>query len=55
MLYEGTNKITFTTLEEKGYIETEDIKDPRGGNITGCISYEWLNEQFVYTYDENCS
>ena len=59
VLTKTTNYIlTLGELEEKHFIETADINNPKTGKkLTGCININWREEinQFYANYIEECS
>ncbi len=48
--------VTIADLHSGGFIESEDIANPKdGSNFGGGVKLEWKDNQYVYSYDSSCS
>ena len=50
-------ELKLDTIQEKGYLQREDIIDPRNDKkMEGCVFYKWLSDenQYDFIYNENC-
>ena len=51
-------ELTFDELENKGYIESSDIINPKTNQkLAGCVIYRWVigSNQYEFKYDETCN
>ena len=51
-------ELTFDELENKGYIESSDIINPKTNQkLVGCVIYRWVigSNQYEFKYDETCN
>lgn len=53
-LNEGTTEITIGELQNKGYIENQELKNPKGGNfsVNSIIKIIYNGKKVTYTYDK---
>ena len=47
---DNTCTVNIFTLTSNGYIEQENLKNPKGGLMDGCVEISFESNQYVYTY-----